>query len=374
MTDEQQYMLRALNIAMYGDFTTAPNPNVGCVIVRDTQIVGEGWHQCAGEPHAEIYALRMAGYKARGATVYVTLEPCTHYGLTPPCCDALIAAGVKRVIVSMKDPNPQISGRGLYRLKQAGIDVNHGLMIKEAEAINRSFIKRMRTGFPFVQLKLAASLDGKIAAFNGESKWITSNEARYDVQILRAKSSAILSTSSTVLADNPSLTVRWSSLKNDTNLIFSKIKLLRQPLRIIIDSKNRITKEHNIINQPGKTLLLRKNLDHKVWPNNVKQMIVPIKNNYLDLVSILSLLGSNYQINSILVESGASLAGALLEIGLIDEMIIYIAPKLLGDRGYDLCKFTKLFKLANAPTFIFKNICQIGNDLRLTLAPKKSIQ
>lgn len=201
---DEIYMARALSLARRGRFTTTPNPNVGCVIVREGKIVGEGFHYRAGEPHAEVHALRMAGDKARGATVYVTLEPCSHHGRTPPCCDALIAAGVARVVAAMQDPNPQVAGRGLRRLSDAGIAVSHGLMMAEAEVLNRGFLKRMRTGFPWVQLKLGASLDGRTAMADGESQWITSVQARRDVQRFRAQSSAILTGSGTVLADDRS--------------------------------------------------------------------------------------------------------------------------------------------------------------------------
>lgn len=211
---DELYMARALKLAARGRFTTHPNPNVGCVIVKDGEIVGEGYHHRAGEPHAEVHALRMAGVKAQGATAYVTLEPCSHHGRTPPCCDALIAAGVTRVVAAMQDPNPQVAGRGLYRLQQAGIDVSHGMMMNDVEQLNKGFLKRMRTGFPYVQLKLGASLDGRTAMTSGESQWITSPQARRDVQRLRAQSHAILTSSATVLADDPSLPSVGRSLMN----------------------------------------------------------------------------------------------------------------------------------------------------------------
>src|SRR5476651_2582626 len=231
---DEKYMARAFELARRGRFTTTPNPNVGCVIVRDGEIVGEGYHLRAGEPHAEVHALRMAGERAKGATAYVTLEPCSHHGRTPPCADALVDAGVARVVASMQDPNPEVAGRGLYRLKQAGIDVSHGLMHSEAEAVNLGFLKRMRTGFPYVQLKLAASLDGRTAMASGESQWITSSQAREDVQLFRAQSSAILSTSATVLADDPALTVRWPSLPEHVQECYPQ-SALRQPIRVIVD-------------------------------------------------------------------------------------------------------------------------------------------
>lgn len=365
---DELYMARALELARRGRFTTMPNPNVGCVIVRDGEVVGEGWHQRAGEPHAEVHALRMAGEKARGATAYVTLEPCSHHGRTPPCCDALIAAGVTRVVAAMQDPNPQVAGRGLHRLYQAGIDVSHGLMMPEAEALNRGFLKRMRTGFPWIQLKLGASLDGRTAMASGESQWITSAAARRDVQRLRAQSAAILSSSATVLADDPSLTVRWSELNADSQALLNE-QQLRQPVRVIIDSQNRVTPQHRLISQPGETWLMRHQPDQHSWPADVTQIAVPLREQQLDLVAMMMLLGQR-QINSVWVEAGATLAGALLQAGLVDELIVYLAPKLLGHEGRGLCQLPGLSQLADAPAFRFSDVRQVGDDLRLTLTPQ----
>lgn len=365
---DEFFMARALELARLGRFTTTPNPNVGCVIVRDGEIVGEGYHQRAGEPHAEVHALRMAGEKARGATAYVTLEPCSHHGRTPPCCNALINAGVSRVVAAMQDPNPEVAGRGLYNLQQAGIEVSHGLMMQEAEALNRGFLKRMRTGFPWVQLKLGASLDGRTAMASGESQWITSPESRRDVQRLRAQSSAILSTAATVLADDPSLTVRYDELDAATRAQYPAAQL-RQPVRIIIDSQNRVTPQHRLIAQSGETWLARTAIDAQAWPENVTQMSVPRHNDRLDLVSLLMLLGRK-QINSLWVEAGAQFAGALLQAGVVDELIVYVAPKLLGDAGRGLCHLPGLERLALAPAFEFSDIRQVGPDVRLTLTPR----
>lgn len=364
---DEVFMARALFLASRGRFTTTPNPNVGCVIVRDGEIVGEGYHLRAGEPHAEVHALRMAGDKAQGATAYVTLEPCSHHGRTPPCCDALIGAGVTRIVAAMQDPNPEVAGRGLYRLQQAGIEVSHGLMMQEAEALNRGFLKRMRTGFPWVQLKLGASLDGRTALASGESQWITSPQARRDVQRLRAQSSAILSTSATVLADNPSLTVRYHELDNTTQADYPA-DLLRQPVRIIVDSQNRVTPQHQLIAQSGETWLARTDCDEQTWPDNVTQFSVPRHNGRLDLVAMMMLLGRK-QINSVWVEAGAQFAGALLQAGVVDELIVYLAPKLLGDNGRGLCQLPGLEHLTDAPAFTFSDVRQVGPDLRLTLTP-----
>nr|WP_154325259.1 bifunctional diaminohydroxyphosphoribosylaminopyrimidine deaminase/5-amino-6-(5-phosphoribosylamino)uracil reductase RibD [Pantoea sp. 201603H] len=364
---DENYMARALELARRGQFTTTPNPSVGCVIVKDGIIVGEGYHQKAGGPHAEVHALRMAGERAKGATAYVTLEPCSHFGRTPPCCDALIDAGVARVVAAMQDPNPEVAGRGLYRIQQAGIEVSHGLMMQEAEAINRGFLKRMRTGFPWVQLKLGASLDGRTAMASGESQWITSPEARRDVQRMRAQSSAILSSSETVLVDDPSLTVRWEEFDSLTQASYAEDKL-RQPVRVIVDSHNRVTPQHRLIGEPGNSWLARLTPDAESWPEGVEQLTVPALDQQLDLVSLLMLLGQR-QINTVWVEAGATLSGALLRAGVVDEVLIYLAPKLLGDAARGLCHLPGLTHLADVPTFSFSDVRQVGPDLRLTLTP-----
>ena len=368
MHNDEFYMARAFELARLGRFTTAPNPNVGCVIVRDGEIVGEGYHLRAGEPHAEVHALRMAGERARGATAYVTLEPCSHHGRTPPCADALVAAGVARVVAAMQDPNPEVAGRGLYKLQQAGIDVRHGLMLSDAEAVNPGFLKRMRTGFPYVQLKLGASLDGRTAMASGESQWITSPQARQDVQRLRAQSAAILSTSATVLADDPSLTVRWDELDAATQSLYPR-ENLRQPLRIILDSRNRVTPQHRVVRAPGATWLARLQPDDRSWPQDVEQLTFPAHGGGVDLVVMMMQLAKR-QVNSIWVEAGAALSGALLQAGLVDELILYIAPKLMGDNGRGLCPLPGLERLADAPEFVFSEVRQIGPDLRLRLKPK----
>ena len=362
---DELYMARALKLAARGRFTTHPNPNVGCVIVKDGEIVGEGFHYRAGEPHAEVHALRMAGEQAQGATAYVTLEPCSHHGRTPPCCEALIAAGVSRVVAAMQDPNPQVAGRGLYRLQQEGVDVSHGLMMNEAEALNKGFLKRMRTGFPWIQLKMGASLDGRTAMASGESQWITSPQARRDVQRLRAQSHAILTSSATVLADDPALTVRWDELNADTQALYPQ-ENLRQPLRIVIDSQNRVTPQHRIVEQAGETLFARTREDERQWPENVRTLLVPEHNGRLDLVVLMMLLGKQ-QINSIWVEAGSTLAGALLEAGLVGELIVYIAPKLLGSDARGLCVLPGLEKLEQAPHFKFNEIRHVGPDICLHL-------
>ncbi|WP_374256481.1 bifunctional diaminohydroxyphosphoribosylaminopyrimidine deaminase/5-amino-6-(5-phosphoribosylamino)uracil reductase RibD [Yokenella regensburgei] len=364
---DEMYMARALKLAQRGRFTTHPNPNVGCVIVKDGVVVGEGFHYRAGEPHAEVHALRMAGDKAKGATAYVTLEPCSHHGRTPPCCEALIAAGVSRVVAAMQDPNPQVAGRGLHRLKEEGIDVSHGLMMSEAELLNKGFLKRMRTAFPYIQLKLGASLDGRTAMASGESQWITSPAARRDVQRLRAQSHAILTTAATVLADDPALTVRWDELNPDTQAIYPR-EALRQPLRIVLDRLGQVTPEHRIVQQSGETWIVHSQEDNREWPENVRALKVPEHNGHLDLVLLMMQLGKA-QINSLWVEAGPTLAGALLQAGLVDELVVYLAPKLLGNDARGLFVLPGLEKLRDAPQLQFSQIRQVGPDLCVHLTP-----
>lgn len=365
---DQVFMQQALDLANRGRFTTSPNPNVGCVIVQDGEVVGQGWHKKAGEGHAEVNALREAGDKARGATAYVTLEPCSHHGRTPPCCDALIAAGISRVVVAMQDPNPQVAGRGLHRLRQAGIDVEFGLLAAEAEALNRGFLKRMRTGFPWVQLKMATSLDGRTAMANGESKWITSSAARQDVQIFRAQASAILTTSKTVLADNPSMNVRWSELTPAVQASIGGEELLRQPIRVVLDRHRQVNDDQTlftvaeaqtwrVVTQPGE--------DPSCW---AKTLAVPEHQENIDLVALMMVLGKQ-EVNTVWVEAGASLAGQLLQAGVVDELILYMAPTLLGTDARGLCVLPGLEHLAQALRFEIQDIQQVGPDIRIILQP-----
>ncbi|OCG54828.1 bifunctional diaminohydroxyphosphoribosylaminopyrimidine deaminase/5-amino-6-(5-phosphoribosylamino)uracil reductase RibD [Gilliamella sp. Imp1-1] len=361
------YMQQAIDLAKLGRFTTTPNPNVGCVIVKDDQIIGKGYHQKAGEPHAEVHALKMAGDEAIGATAYVTLEPCSHFGRTPPCADALIKAGIIRVVIAMQDPNPNVAGNGIKRLKEAGIDVTIGVLTEQAEAINKGFLKLMRTGLPYVQLKLAASLDGKIAMASGESKWITSNKAREDVQQFRAQASCILSTRATVQADNASLTVRYNELPDEIKKIYLPEKI-RQPIRVIIDSQDQLIGTENIFNQPGETWVVRKK-DNLIAKQNTKLIIESSSCKQIDLSKLFALLAEK-QINSVWVEAGAHLAGALIEQDLVDELIIYYAPKLLGHNALDMCILPNLQKLSLAPQFQFESIAMVGDDLRIILKRK----
>ena len=360
---DQQFMQLALDLAARGQFTTTPNPAVGCVLVKNGQIVGQGFHHKAGEPHAEVMALRAAGEQARGATAYVTLEPCAHYGRTPPCAKGLVEAGVSRVVAAMLDPNPQVAGKGLQILTDAGVQCAYGLLEEQAEALNKGFLTRMRTGRPFVQLKLAMSIDGRTAMANGESKWITGAAARADVQIERAKSSAILSTSATVLADDPSLNVRWNELPASVQAIYPQ-NTLRQPIRVILDSQHRVQPKAKLFATPDPVWLV--GTDEFALANFPAQTeYLRLENqNQSPLAALLDELGRR-QINSIWVEAGAHLAGSLIAENLVDELIVYMAPKLLGEQARALCLLPQLKHLADAPQFALAQLQQIGDDVKL---------
>ena len=356
---DSAYMEKALQLARKGLYTTDPNPRVGCVIVKNQTVIGQGWHEYAGLPHAEVHALNNLSQDPKGSTAYVTLEPCSHYGKTPPCCNALIEAGVSRVVIAMQDPNPLVAGRGMTALKNAGIQVDCGVLADKAYALNRGFIQRMTTGKPFITSKLAMSLDGRTALANGQSQWITSDLARHDVQYLRAQSSAIMTGINTVLADNPALTVRLP----DTNVV--------QPLRIILDSRLQMPLNTKMAQLNGETWLLTCNTNLKQQQPLIelgfKIFVLPEINNRLDLKAVIAFLGDK-QINNVLIEAGAILNGALLTANLIDEYIIYIAPCILGDAGRGLFKLPQALQSMNDKKLLqLKETRQVGEDLRLTL-------
>ena len=366
---DAQMMQAAIKLAKGGIFTTFPNPNVGCVITQEDRLVGEGFHVRAGEPHAEIHALHQAKEKAKGATVYVTLEPCSHFGRTPPCADALIAAKVRRVVCAMTDPNPNVAGKGIERLRNAGIVVDVGLLQEEAEALNRPFIKKMKTGLPYVQLKLAGSLDGRTALKNGQSQWITSPKAREDVQVFRAQAGAVLSTSQTVLDDNPSLNVRWEQLPSRIQAKYPK-ETLRQPLRVILDAQGKIPPSAKLFSLPGDILILtQKDTGSFSYQNEISHVeVIKIGHNEgrFDLSALLRILAEK-GIYHIWVEAGATLAGSLIKEDLVDELIIYQAPLLLGADSRPLMHFTGLTLLDDAPRFVFNDMHPLGDDVRFRL-------
>ncbi|ODP99718.1 bifunctional diaminohydroxyphosphoribosylaminopyrimidine deaminase/5-amino-6-(5-phosphoribosylamino)uracil reductase RibD [Salinivibrio sp. SS2] len=353
-------MARALALAAQGRFTTTPNPNVGCVIAHGDDIVGEGFHLAPGGPHAEVHALKAAGKRAQGATAYVTLEPCSHYGRTPPCCDALIAANVSRVVCAMQDPNPQVAGRGIARLQEAGIEVVVGVMAEQAKALNPGFIKRMLTQMPYVQLKLAGSLDGRTALANGQSKWITGEPARADVQAFRAQASAILSTSATVLADNPSLNVRQSQLPRATLDAYPQ-STVRQPTRVVLDRDNKTSPDATVYQLDGDVIRIVDSPSNHAWPDNVQEWVMPDAS----LTAILRAL-AEHDIDKVWVEAGARLAGQLLTESLVDELIVYQAPVLLGGDSRPLVALDGMQRMDDAPRFHFNHVTRIGDDVRLT--------
>lgn len=353
-------MRRAFELAARGRSTTQPNPRVGCVIAKEDRIIGEGWHQRAGEPHAEVFALREAGDLARGATAYVTLEPCNHHGRTPPCSEALIAAGVARVIYASGDPNPRVDGSGAARLRAAGIEVASGLLAAEGEELNRGFFSRMRRRRPWLRLKLGSSLDGRTALSSGESRWITSPEARHDVQRWRAESAAILTTSATVLADDPRLDVR-------------ELEVERQPLRVLLDAERRVPAQAKIFTGAGEVVrFVRADAPRTVSTDASRHREVVIAaegSRGLFLPAVLAWLGAA-DINEVWTEAGPTLAGSLLAQGLVDELVVYLAPKLLGSEARPLAVLPPLARLADAQGWQVADLRQIGPDVRIILRPE----
>ncbi len=357
-------MQRALHLALNGLYTTDPNPRVGCVLVQGAVIVGEGWHARAGEPHAEVLALRAADSRAAGATAYVTLEPCNHTGRTPPCTDALIAAGIARVVCSTLDPNPRVSGAGASRLRAAGIPVSVGLLADQARELNPGFFSRFERARPFVRLKMAMSLDARTAPAGGAKEWITGEAARADVQILRARSSAILTGAGTVRADNPRLNVRLK--------LGASGAWVRQPLRVLLDPQLSCDLKSVIFQDPGALVFASPNAREGrdgtavTGESSVRVARVPLGAGGLDLAAVLSKLNA-LEVNELLVECGPRLGGAFLEAELVDEWILYMAPSLLGCDAAPLTRFSGL--QAHLPAFEFQEIRRVGDDLRLVLKP-----
>lgn len=356
---DHRFMGRALQLAERGLWTTRPNPRVGCVIVRDGEVVGEGAHLRAGEPHAEVHALAMAGERARGATAYVTLEPCSHHGRTPPCAEALLAAGIKHVVVAMPDPNPQVAGRGLARLQAAGVETAAGLLAAEAEALNPGFVQRMRIGRPYVRCKLAASLDGRTALASGESKWITSADARRDVHRLRARSCAIVTGSGTVQADDPALTVR------DTEL---PAQWPGQPLRVVLDSQLRTLPAAAVVQGEGEVLILHaaeaSPRAAALAATGARVERIASTAGGLDLTAVLERLAA-LEINEVLVEAGPTLAGAFVQAGLVDELVIYLAPHLMGHDGSPLLRLPGIASMNQRLPLRILDVRMVGADLRV---------
>lgn len=358
---DHQFMALAIRLARRGLYTTDPNPRVGCVLVKDGQVIAEGWHQRAGESHAEVLALRAAGIDAKESIAYVTLEPCSHYGKTGPCAEALVQAGVSEVVIAMSDPNPQVSGRGIARLQDAGIKVRVGLMEAEAEALNPGFIKRMKQGQPYVRVKMAMSLDGRTAMASGESQWITGPAARADVQRWRARSSAIVTGSGTVKLDDPSLNVREASFSAE-----EYNPPLRQPVRVVLDSRGELSGQETVFQLPGPSLHAScVGQSEEGEDGSYRRTCLPgDEQGRLRLEDVLDLLAAR-ECNEIWVEAGATLAGAFIKQGLCDELVIYIAPKIMGSNARPLFHLP-LDSMSEAHGLKLTDSRQVGADIRLT--------
>lgn len=351
---DREHLWQALRLAERGLYTTTPNPRVGCVLVRDGTVVGEGWHERAGEAHAEVMALREAGDSARGATAYVTLEPCSHHGRTPPCADALIEAGVRRVVAAMQDPNPRVAGQGLARLRAARIDVDCGAFEDEARDLNIGFVTRMQSGRPWVRMKIAATLDGKTALENGVSQWITGPEARRDGHAWRARACALLTGIGTVKEDDPLLTVR-------------DVPTSRQPPRIVVDSRMEIDLDAKILSQ-GKVLLFAARDDaatrKRLEDRGVEVVVMPDANGKVDLRRLIGECARR-EFNELHIEAGFKLNGSLMRAGLIDELVVYLAPSIVGDRARGMFALPALDTLAEKTELALFDLCRVGNDVRI---------
>ena len=367
------WMARALQLARRGRYTTHPNPRVGCVLVKNRRVVGEGWHVRAGEPHAEVHALNMAQAAARGATAYVTLEPCSHHGRTGPCAVALIEAGVKRVVVAMQDPNPEVAGRGIAMLREAGIEVTVGLLEAEALALNPGFISRMTRRRPFVRLKMAMSLDGRTAMQSGESQWITGPHARAEVQRLRASASAIMTGVDSIIFDNSRLTVRAAQLGLDEAEVIAG----RQPLRGVVDTQLRLPQAAACLREPGRTLVATVSgydpeRRARLEAAGAEVLVLPTGDDgRVDLAALLRYLSEQELVNELLLETGATLAGAMLDAGLVDEMQLFVAPTLLGGEARPLFALPGLTRMAQQRPLEILDMRAVGRDWRITARPER---
>lgn len=364
---DHAHMARALQLASRGMYSTAPNPSVGCVLLDPGgACVGEGWHVRAGEPHAEVLALRQSAGRERGGTAYVTLEPCSHHGRTPPCVDAVLAAGLRRVVVAMEDPNPRVAGNGRRKLVDAGVEVQVGLLAAQAAELNRGFVSRMTRGRPWITLKLGTSIDGRTALADGSSRWITGSEARADVQKLRARASAVLTAIGTVLADDPALTVRDESLELHG----------RQPLRVVLDARGELPAQSQLARDGVATLVLTGGSGAVALrgggaaTSSVTVEVVDLDaHGRVDLAAALRRLADR-GCNEVLVESGPRLAGAMLAAGLVDEAVVYMAPAILGDTARPAFTLPQpLRSLADRQRFRYRDVRLVGSDVRLTLRP-----
>ena len=351
---DRELMRQALALASRGLYTTTPNPRVGCVVVKDGTIVGSGWHERAGLPHAEALALKEAGERARGATLYLTLEPCSHHGRTPPCVDAIIPAGVRRVVAAMQDPNPKVAGAGFAKLRAAGIEVESGLMEEEARELNIGFVARMTRGRPWVRMKIAASLDGRTALANGRSRWITGEAARVDGHRWRARACAILTGHGTVREDDPQLNVRG-------------VDTPRQPLKIVVDSRFETPVSARLL-KDGKTLIVgavsEKARIAALGKAGADTVIIPNDRGKVELLKLMEELARR-ELNEIHVEGGHKLNGSLLQAGVVDELLVYLAPSVIGDSGRGMFDLPELTELSQAGLLRFDDVERIGEDVRI---------
>jgi diaminohydroxyphosphoribosylaminopyrimidine deaminase/5-amino-6-(5-phosphoribosylamino)uracil reductase len=351
---DREFMEQALELAGRGLYTATPNPRVGCVVVRDGAVVGTGWHEKAGMPHAEVLALKAVGARSRGATLYVNLEPCSHHGRTAPCADAIIEAGVQRVVAAIQDPNPKVAGAGFAKLRAAGIAVEHGLMEEEARELNLGFFARMTRGRPWMRMKIAASLDGRTALANGKSQWITGEAARDDGHRWRARACAVLTGFGTVRDDDPQLNVRG-------------VDTLRQPLKIVVDSKFETSPSARLLKE-GKTLVVGAVNDAKkialLKGAGAEVVIIPNEHGKVELLKLTEELARR-ELNEIHVEAGTKLNGSLLQAGVVDELLVYLAPRVIGDSGGGMFNLPELTELSQATELKIREVERIGVDLRI---------
>lgn len=351
---DHEFMGQALQLAARGLYTTTPNPRVGCMIVKDGTVVGDGWHEKAGLPHAEVLALKAAGDRARGATLYLNLEPCSHHGRTPPCADAIIAAGVKRVVAAIGDPNPKVSGQGFVKLRTAGIAVEHGLREDEARELNIGFLARMMRGRPWVRMKIAASLDGRTALANGRSQWITGEAARADGHRWRARACAVLTGFGTVRDDDPQLNVRG-------------VDTPRQPLKIVVDSKFETSPSARLLKE-GETLVVGAVNDANriaaLKSAGAEIAIIPNDGGKVELFKLMEDLARR-ELNEIHVEAGTKLNGSLLKAGVVDELLVYLAPRVIGDSGRGMFSLPELTELSRTTALKIREVERVGEDLRI---------
>ena len=366
------HMQRALDLAD-SVLTAAPNPRVGCVLVHDGQVISEGWHSAAGADHAEVMALTNAGREPRGATAFVSLEPCAHHGKTGPCSDALIAAGIARVVIPMQDPNPEVAGKGIAKMEEAGIEV---IMLPDFETaarrLNPGFFHRIEQGRPLVRMKLAMSLDGRTALANGASKWITDAASRADVQRLRAASSAVLTGVGTVLADDPSLNVRRDELGlSEAQLLSNELNLQEPPLRIVLDSRRRMPPTAKLLGLDGQVVVYSTASaeNSELLDSENVDLRLAGSGDRVDLQTVLESLAADYQCNDVLIEAGPTLCGAFLQSKLVDELVVYIAPKLLGSDAKPLLDLVGITQMSAAPEFQIVETQQLDNDVKLVLKP-----